>query len=40
MKLVGNGTENHLFLWDIRPLGLTGNLVEKGLSPKTVSKLS
>ena len=31
MKLVGNGTENHLFLWDIRPLGLTGNLVEKGL---------
>eukprot|EP00271_Cylindrocystis_brebissonii_P022532 TRINITY_DN8706_c0_g2_i1.p1 TRINITY_DN8706_c0_g2~~TRINITY_DN8706_c0_g2_i1.p1 ORF type:complete len:489 (-),score=83.12 TRINITY_DN8706_c0_g2_i1:483-1949(-) len=28
-KLVTNGTENHLVLWDLRPLGLTGNKVEK-----------
>eukprot|EP00743_Colponemidia_sp_Colp-15_P000629 GILK01000702.1.p1 GENE.GILK01000702.1~~GILK01000702.1.p1 ORF type:complete len:480 (-),score=93.28 GILK01000702.1:255-1658(-) len=28
-KLVTNGTENHLILWDVRPLGLTGNKVEK-----------
>eukprot|EP00246_Nothoceros_aenigmaticus_P011479 TRINITY_DN312_c0_g1_i1.p1 TRINITY_DN312_c0_g1~~TRINITY_DN312_c0_g1_i1.p1 ORF type:complete len:472 (+),score=92.01 TRINITY_DN312_c0_g1_i1:150-1418(+) len=28
-KLVTNGTENHLILWDLRPLGLTGNKVEK-----------
>lgn len=25
-KLVTDGTENHLVLWDLRPLGLTGNL--------------
>lgn len=31
LKLVGNGTENHLLLWDVRPLGLTGQLFEKGL---------
>ena len=24
-----NGTENHLMLWDLRPLGLTGSKVEK-----------
>ncbi|KAL8515844.1 hypothetical protein ACS0TY_014517 [Phlomoides rotata] len=28
-NLVTNGTENHLVLWDLRPLGLTGNKVEK-----------
>jgi len=28
-KMVTNGTENHLVLWDLRPLGLTGNKVEK-----------
>eukprot|EP00249_Psilotum_nudum_P006311 c19628_g1_i1 orf=740-2152(-) len=28
-KLVTDGTENHLVLWDLRPLGLTGNKVEK-----------
>lgn len=31
LKIVGNGTENHLFLWDVRPLGITGQLAEKGL---------
>ncbi|KAK1318102.1 Serine hydroxymethyltransferase 4 [Acorus calamus] len=28
-KMVTGGTENHLVLWDLRPLGLTGNKVEK-----------
>ncbi|KAK8518562.1 hypothetical protein V6N12_017708 [Hibiscus sabdariffa] len=28
-QLVTGGTENHLVLWDLRPLGLTGNKVEK-----------
>ena len=28
-KLVTDGTENHLLLWDLRPQGLTGNKVEK-----------
>ena len=28
-KLATNGTENHLMLWDLRPLGLTGSKVEK-----------
>ncbi|XP_042516356.1 serine hydroxymethyltransferase 4-like [Macadamia integrifolia] len=28
-KLVTDGTVNHLVLWDLRPLGLTGNKVEK-----------
>ncbi|KAJ3106571.1 Serine hydroxymethyltransferase 4 [Phlyctochytrium bullatum] len=27
-KLVTNGTENHLVLWDLRPLGLTGSKME------------
>jgi len=28
-KMATSGTENHLMLWDLRPLGLTGNKVEK-----------
>merc|ERR1711966_493108 len=30
-KLATNGTENHLMLLDLRPLGLTGNKMEKVL---------
>jgi glycine hydroxymethyltransferase len=26
-KLVTDGTENHLVLWDLRPLGLTGTIL-------------
>ena len=26
-KLTTEGTENHLMLWDLRPLGLTGSKV-------------
>jgi len=29
--LTTGGTENHLLLWDVRPLGLTGNKLEKVL---------
>eukprot|EP00834_Sanchytrium_tribonematis_P001146 NODE_25_length_41203_cov_0.917113.p11 type:complete len:371 gc:universal NODE_25_length_41203_cov_0.917113:37209-38321(+) len=28
-KLVTNGTENHLVLWDLRPSGITGSKMEK-----------
>lgn len=28
-KLVSNGTDNHLMLWDVRPHGLTGSKIEK-----------
>merc|ERR1719393_276289 len=28
-KMATSGTENHLMLWDLRPLGLTGSKVEK-----------
>merc|ERR1712048_1277568 len=28
-KLAGDGTDNHLVLWDLRPHGLTGGKVEK-----------
>lgn len=28
-KLVTDGTDNHLVLWDLRPLGLTGNKYER-----------
>ena len=28
-KLSSDGTDNHLVLWDLRPLGLTGGKVEK-----------
>lgn len=27
-KLATNGTDNHLILWDLRPLQLTGNKLE------------
>lgn len=30
-KLVTDGTENHLVLWDLRPLGLTGNNLSDSL---------
>lgn len=30
-KLVTGGTENHLVLWDLRPLGLTGNFMANQL---------
>jgi len=36
-KLVTNGTDNHLVLWDLRPLGLTGNKVEKVFELASVS---
>lgn len=29
--LIGNGTDNHLMLWDVRPFNLNGQLLEKGL---------
>lgn len=29
MRLVSNGTDNHLMQWDVRPLGLTGSKLEK-----------
>lgn len=41
-KLVTGGTENHLVLWDLRPLGLTGNLARinfRKLTEKTCSVL-
>ena len=28
-KLVTNGTDNHLILWDLRPLGISGSKMEK-----------
>jgi glycine hydroxymethyltransferase len=28
-KLQTGGTDNHLVLWDLRPLGLTGSKIEK-----------
>lgn len=31
-KLVTGGTENHLVLWDLRPLGLTGKIASVWLS--------
>jgi glycine hydroxymethyltransferase len=31
MKLVTNGTDNHLMLWDARPLGISGSKLERVL---------
>ena len=28
-RLCSNGTDNHLLVWDLRPLGLTGSKMEK-----------
>ena len=28
-RLVTNGTDNHLMLWDLRPIGITGKMCEK-----------
>merc|ERR1712045_995970 len=28
-KLASDGTDNHMVLWDLRPMGLTGSKVEK-----------
>eukprot|EP00992_Anisonema_acinus_P008110 TRINITY_DN4182_c0_g1_i2.p1 TRINITY_DN4182_c0_g1~~TRINITY_DN4182_c0_g1_i2.p1 ORF type:complete len:473 (+),score=122.95 TRINITY_DN4182_c0_g1_i2:61-1419(+) len=36
-KLVTNGTDNHLVMWDLRPLGLTGSKVEKVLEMVNIS---
>jgi len=30
-KLITDGTDNHLMLWDVRPVGLTGSKLEKAL---------
>ena len=30
-KLITDGTDNHLIMWDVRPHGLTGSKVEKVL---------
>lgn len=39
-KLATGGTDNHLILWDVRPLGLTGNKIEllSDLCSVTVNK--
>jgi len=36
-KIVTNGTDNHIVLWDLRPLGLTGNKVEKVFELASIS---
>merc|ERR1712151_1122246 len=35
--LATGGTENHLLLWDVRPLGLTGSKLEKVLEMVSVT---
>mmetsp|Transcript_23343 Transcript_23343/g.52647 ORF Transcript_23343/g.52647 Transcript_23343/m.52647 type:complete len:534 (+) Transcript_23343:135-1736(+) len=37
MKLATGGTDNHLVLWDVRPLGLTGSKLEKLLERCAIS---
>lgn len=41
-KIVTDGTDNHLLLWDLRPIGLTGSKLEKvcDLASITVNKNS
>jgi len=36
-KIVTDGTSNHLVLWDLRPIGLTGNKVEKVCEEANIS---
>eukprot|EP00669_Euglena_mutabilis_P005445 TRINITY_DN168_c0_g1_i3.p4 TRINITY_DN168_c0_g1~~TRINITY_DN168_c0_g1_i3.p4 ORF type:complete len:231 (-),score=98.41 TRINITY_DN168_c0_g1_i3:220-912(-) len=36
-KLMSNGTDNHLILWDLRPQGLTGSKMEKVLEAASIS---
>jgi|EP00670_Eutreptiella_braarudii_P001538 glycine hydroxymethyltransferase len=36
-KLMSNGTDNHLILWDLRPQGLTGSKMEKVLEEVSIS---
>lgn len=36
-KLASDGTDNHLILWDLRPLGLTGGKVEKVCEAASIS---
>jgi len=36
-KLASDGTDNHLVLWDLRPLGLTGGKVEKVCEAASIS---
>jgi len=36
-KMMSNGTDNHLLLWDLRPQGLTGSKMEKVLEEVSIS---
>eukprot|EP00758_Cryptobia_borreli_P002860 Tbor_TRINITY_DN3348_c0_g1::TRINITY_DN3348_c0_g1_i1::g.23470::m.23470/K00600/glyA, SHMT; glycine hydroxymethyltransferase len=36
-KLIGNGTDNHLVLWNVKDVGLTGSKVEKLLENLSIS---
>ena len=36
-RIVTNGTDNHLLLWDVRPTGLNGAKVEKALEMCEIS---
>jgi len=36
-KIVTNGTDNHIVLWDLRPLGLTGSKAEKVFELSSIS---
>eukprot|EP00667_Euglena_gracilis_P021814 EG_transcript_24029 len=36
-RLVTNGTDNHLVLWDLRPCGVTGSKMEKLLEAVNIS---
>ena len=36
-RIVTNGTDNHLLLWDVRPHGVTGSKMEKLLERVSIS---